>query len=81
MTTKATLKRMKKNPRRVTMFGAIHSGNTSTKAFHCNALIVSYRFASNSLFRFLAGVDRAEGQGHVGGEPQRHAVIGGENNR
>lgn len=29
-----TLVRMKKNPRRVTMFGASHNGSNSTNAFH-----------------------------------------------
>lgn len=80
MTTKATLKRMKKNPKRVTIFGAIHSGNTSTKAFHCKTLLVSYhlyQIPSSFFFFFVAGVDRAEGHGDVGGEPQRHADMGG----
>lgn len=52
MTTKATLKRIKKNPRRVTIFGAIHSGNTSTKAFHCKALLVSYHLHQTPGFIF-----------------------------
>lgn len=35
MTNSATLTKMKKNPIRVTMFGASHNGKSSTKAFHC----------------------------------------------
>lgn len=35
MTNRPMLARMKKKPKRVTMFGAIHSGKTLTKAFHC----------------------------------------------
>lgn len=34
-TIKPTLSTMHMNPSRVTMFGASHSGNSSTKAFHC----------------------------------------------
>lgn len=34
MTSRATFAKMKQNPRRVTMFGASHSGKSSTKAFH-----------------------------------------------
>ena len=33
-TSRPTLKRIHMNPRRVTMFGATHSGSSSTKAFH-----------------------------------------------
>ena len=40
-TSRATLPRMKKNPRRVTMFGASHSGSSSTKAFHCETPVLS----------------------------------------
>lgn len=35
ITSRPTFIRMKKNPRRVTMFGANHSGKSSTNAFHC----------------------------------------------
>lgn len=34
MTSRAMFTRMKKNPIRVTMFGASHSGMSSTNAFH-----------------------------------------------
>lgn len=34
MAHKPTLPRMKKNPSRVTMLGASHSGKNSTKVFH-----------------------------------------------
>ncbi len=35
MTIRATLITMRKNPKRVTILGASHSGSSSTKAFHC----------------------------------------------
>jgi hypothetical protein len=63
MTTMATLKRMKKNPRRVTIFGAIHSGSTSTKAFHCKRFLVSH---CPLQVIFFDHVDREEGQSDEG---------------
>ena len=45
ITKRPTFVRMKKNPMRVTMFGASHNGNSSTNAFHysgVNFIATSY---------------------------------------
>lgn len=60
ITKRATLVRMKKNPMRVTMFGASHNGSNSTNAFHYSG--VSFRDQLLDLDRS----GRAVGDEHMG---------------
>jgi hypothetical protein len=53
-TSRPTLKMMHMNPRRVTMFGASHSGSSSTKAFHYHLSAVSSK-AKHQALLFLHG--------------------------
>lgn len=57
-----TFERMKKNPSRVTMFGASHNGSNSTKAFHYVLLSNLYRgFGELAAYVVLENIIRNQG--------------------